>query len=644
MNSDNPFKYRIRLCFFLFALFFLSLFVRAFFLQVIPDAKIKKLKETQEAGTVSIPSPRGTIYDRNGRALAVSIEATSVYADPSVYSASTRQQANLAKLLGITDWALRQKVKNKDRRFVWLGRKLSKQTANKIQQLAIPGIYSISEWDRFYPDRESASQIIGLVGMEGNGLEGIEKFYDDFLYSVPTVLKMTKDAKGRSIEANTRLFQEGRRGVDVYLTIDSTIQYLLDRELITNAIQHKVKQAMGLVMNPKTGEILAMSSFPQANPNDIHGAEDVIALRNLNVLDVFEPGSILKVFIMAGALEDRIIKPNEVFDCRESSLKIGSRTFKNPVDKDWLTPKDILKYSNNVGIARIGLRMGRDRLLETLEKFGFGSKTGIDFPGEGPGIFQKDGKWHDMRMANISFGQGIAVTPVQLAKALSMIANGGFRVQPHLVRKIDLQSDGEISYEPHDEFTRPLFDRKTIETIQKWMQSVTEEDGTGFRGKIPGYRTAGKTGTAQIFDFQSKQYSHEELVASFFGFAPATQPKLVSLIVYRQPTGSGYGGEIAAPVFRKVMEQSLHYLDVPYDDGMDESKMEFVKAPKINYNDNSDQMPNLKGLPMRDAVEISRRISPSVEINGTGRVYKQYPEQGESLQNRKIQLYLRNDV
>lgn len=642
-KAENPYKYKIRICFIVFSIFFTTLFLRAFYLQVVPDSKLKRVRENQETGTVSLSSPRGTIYDRNGRALAVSIQLPSIYMDPSSLRIGRKDMEKIAGILRLPVSLIKQKASNKGKKFTWLKRKVDHSVAKKIADLNFDGIHTVNEWDRFYPDRESASQIIGVVGMDGEGLEGIEKYYEDFLYSTPSVTKMRKDAKGRIIGVDTQLFQQGKQGVDVYLTIDSTIQYLLERELITNAIKHHVKQAMGMVFDPNTGEILAMSSFPQANPNRLEGNQDMLSLRNLNVLDVFEPGSILKVFIMAGALENKIVDANDLFDCRKGSLKIGSKLIVNPVEKEWLDPKGILKFSNNVGMARIGMKMGKDKVISSLQKFGFGTKTGIDFPGEGPGMFEKNGKWHDMRLANISFGQGIAVTPIQLMEGLSIIANGGYRVQPYLVKKIDLGLKEEINFEKKTKFQQQLFSKKTIQTIHSWMEGVTEPDGTGFRGKIPGYRTAGKTGTAQIYVQATKEYSHDELVASFFGFAPVSDPKLGALIIYRQPSDSRYGGEIAAPVFQKVMEQSLHYIDAPRDEKSKDDMLQFAKSSDrpLHRTAEPGKMPNFIDLSIREAIEISKQNSLNIEINGSGIVYKQEPSEGESTENKKVKLYLK---
>jgi cell division protein FtsI (penicillin-binding protein 3) len=638
---ENPYKYRIRLCFIGFFFIFSCLFLRAFYLQVIPDDKVKRVKENQESGTFTLSAPRGTIYDRFGRALAVSVELPSVFVDPSIADFSKNELNKIADLLKTPVAVLKQKIKNKDKKFVWLKRKISPDTGDRIKKMSIRSIGVVNEWDRFYPDRESASQIIGVVGGDGEGLEGIEKYYDDFLYSTPTVLKTKKDAKGRTIDVDSQLTQQGRQGVDVYLTIDSTIQYLLEKEMIGAALKHDVKQAMGMIFDPNTGEILAASSFPQANPNKLEAGNDILSLRNLNVLDVFEPGSILKIFTLAGALEYNIIKTTDIIDCRKGSLKIGSKEIANDIDKDWLDPRGILKFSNNIGMARIGMKMGKDRVIETLEKFGFGAKTGIDFPGEGPGMFQKTGKWYDMRLANISYGQGIAVTPIQLVEGLSIIANGGKRVQPYLVDHVDLGLKQELSFKKESGFQRPLFSQKTLQTVRSWMEAVTEEGGTGFRAKIPGYRTAGKTGTAQIYESQTKEYSHEEFVASFFGFIPASNPKLAALIIYRQPKSAQHGGEIAAPVFRRVMEQVARYMDIPKDEN---DKTEVLPPAIVAGSDPTkyladEIMPDFSNMSIREAIALSDKFALQAEFDGTGQVYKQEPAKGEKIQGKKIKLY-----
>lgn len=643
---ENPYKYRIRICFITFFFFFSCLFLRAFYLQVIPDAKIKRVKDRQESGNLTLTSPRGTIYDRFGRALAVSIELPSVFVDPSIADLSKKDIEKISTILKIPATVIKKKITNKEKKFVWLKRKISTDAAEKIKQLSLRCIGVVNEWDRFYPDRESASQIIGIVGGEGEGMEGIEKYYDDFLYSTPTVMNIKKDAKGRIIDIDREVKKQGRQGVDVYLTIDSTIQYLLEREMIAAAIKNKVKQAMGMIFDPNTGEILAASSYPQANPNKLEAGDDILSLRNLNVLDVFEPGSIFKIFILAGALENKTIRTTDIFDCRDGSLQIGNKKIVNPVEKDWLDPRGILKFSNNVGMARIGMKMGKEKVIETLEKFGFGTKTGIDFPGEGPGIFQKEGKWRDMRLANIAYGQGIAVTPIQLAGALSMVANGGHRIQPYLVDHVDLGMKQNLSFKKESGFQNEVYSKKTLETVRSWMESVTEEDGTGHRAKIPGYRTAGKTGTAQIFDQQTKEYSHDELVASFFGFVPASNPKLAALIIYRQPRTSQHGGEISAPVFRNVMQKVLNYMDIPKDE-KDKNEVKEIGTvaennPEINLS--NQEMPDFSNMSIREAVDLAKKYELDVEFNGTGQIYKQEPAKGQKISNQKIKLFCKTDT
>ena len=639
---ENPFKYRIRICFFVFVCLFLLLFLRAFYLQVVPDSRLKKAKERQSSATLTITSPRGTIYDRNGRALAISVEASSVFIDPSLIRWTKKEIRQVSKLLDVSTRILKNKSANKSRRFVWIKRKIDSSTAKKVRELGIDGVYMVQEWDRLYPDRESASQTIGVVGRDGNGLEGIEKYYDDFLKSEPTTLQINKDAKGRVINVDRRFSHRGKEGADLFLTIDSTIQYILERELIANAIRHKVKQAMGIVIDPNTGEILAMTAFPQSNPNRLVTRKDILALRNLNIVDAFEPGSTLKVFVMAGALEQSLIKENEIFDCREGSLKIGKKVIANPVEKAWLVPRDILKFSNNVGIARIGLRMGKEKVVNSLEKFGFGSRTGIDFPSESSGMFEKSGNWHDMRLANVSFGQGIAATPVQLVRALSILANGGYLVQPHLVKKIGWGSEEEISLVRNSEFRKQIISGETVRIVQSWMEAVTQEDGTGFRGKVPGYRTAGKTGTAQIFDPETKSYSHDELVASFFGFAPLPNAELAALIIYRQPVDSRYGGEIAAPVFQKVMKQALQYRD-ELSDEQKFTPMQMVKPDRrINSKKvDASLVPNFINMTLREAIDFSEEHAIDLEIHGSGVVFKQDPKHGQDLGKKKVRLYLR---
>ncbi|MCB0326683.1 MAG: hypothetical protein KDD52_03605 [Bdellovibrionales bacterium] len=637
-KTQSQKKYRLSVIVSLFMIMFVCLSVRSIQLQVLSDPRVHDLQKRQEFRNVKFTSPRGMIFDRFGRALSVSIETPSIFLDPSMIQISSLQKRELSKILGISTKIIDSKIKNTDRKFAWLARKISPQKEKKIRELEIGGLHIISEWDRMYPDREILAQTLGFVGTDGDGLEGLERQYDQFLKTQALLVRSKRDAKGRSIFSGHQLQFEAEKALHLDLTIDSTIQYLLERELQKASTKHHVESGMGLVMNPYTGELLAMASYPSANPNRLSDFSPA-DWKNRPIQTSFEPGSIFKVFVMAGALEQNAVSPGDLFHCEEGSLRFGSKVIRNPIEKSWLDPKGILKYSNNVGMARIGLDLGQERLISIIESFGFTQATAIDFPGEQSGYLDTSHRWVPTKIANISFGQGIAVTLIQVARALSAIANGGYLVRPYVVSSARTSTGKEIFSHHPSLKKRKILSDSTLALMKKWMEAVTEKDGTGHHGKLEGYRTAGKTGTAQIYDQTLGEYSSTKVVSSFIGFAPVTKPELVTVITFYSPRDSEYGGTIAAPVFKKVMESSLSYLGVP-DDQEKESKMErmqlalsSLKEKQIEEDRQGERL-SFQGLSAREVIRVAK--AHDLEFTMTGRGYVRE----EVFDGKVWQLYL----
>ncbi|MCB0271984.1 MAG: penicillin-binding protein 2, partial [Bdellovibrionales bacterium] len=444
-NKSN--RYRLVITFLLFSFCYFTLLMRLFLFQVMQDEKLINLTEKQDTKTIRLTSPRGTIFDKNQRALAISIKTPSIYIDPIMLDVSSEQIKKLKNILGITSSEWKAKTKDKSKRFVWLARKINPEIRHLINEMNIKGVGIIEEWDRLYPDREYASQVLGFVNLDGKGMEGVEKQYEQSLFSHAVELKSQKDAKGRPIFVGDNIDFERRKGFDVYLTIDSTLQYFLEDELTKAAQKNNVVSGFAIMMNPHTGQVLAMTSYPRMNPNRIDKSS-AESRKNRNVLDTFEPGSTFKAFVMAQALEENIVKPDEILNCKEGTLWIAGRKIHNPVDKDWLTPEGIIKYSNNVCMAHIGMKLGQVGLRHVIDHFGFAQKTGIDFPYESAGIFDDTGTWRDMRIANLAFGQGISVTAIQMVRAMSVIANGGWLVQPYIVDSMVSGTGEQIDMSP----------------------------------------------------------------------------------------------------------------------------------------------------------------------------------------------------
>lgn len=560
-SLGNPYRNRLIFMAAVFCAFFMILTTRLFSFQVSSHERLIHLTQKQDSKTIRLASPRGTIFDAKERALAVSIRVPSVFVDPNILSIDAEKEKVLLKTLNLSKKEWNQKIKDKDKRFVWVKRKIDPSYTKDLEELDIRGIGILHEWRRMYPDRENGAQVLGFVNADGQGVEGLEKQYDDFLYSHIIEIQSKKDARGRAILYGQNIDLERRKGFDIHLTIDSTLQHFLEEELVHAAVETNVESAMGILMDPHTGQIKAMASYPRMNPNRIDKSNPM-GRKNRNVLDTYEPGSTFKAFVMLEALEQNLIKLDEVMDCREESLVIAGKRFRNPVkDKDWLTAKGVIKYSNNVCMAKIGLKMGKPGLSKMIQHLEFAKKTGIDFSSEASGIFSDTPVWRDSRIANLAFGQGISVTAIQMVQAMALIANGGFKVQPYMVEKMVTGTGEVISIAPQVGKKR-LYSQKTIEIMQEFLLSATQEDGTGKNASVEGYSVAGKTGTAQIFDFEKKAYSHKEVVSSFLGYAPAKSPQLIGYIVLVKPEKSEHGGTIAAPVFRNIMRKVLPYLKI----------------------------------------------------------------------------------
>jgi len=554
---------RLIAVFVVFASGFLVLMIKLVLFQVWEDEKVDRQTQLQALKQITLTSPRGTIYDSNMQPMAMSVRVPSIYVDPKILRSSKEKTKRILKALDISQKTWKQKTKNKKKRFVWLKRKINPDIEETIRDIGLYGIGILHEWDRLYPFREQASQVLGFVNVDGKGMEGLERSFDQVLSSKNIVLKTKKDAKGRPILMKSGYGNQVEQASDIVLTLDQSLQYFLEDALKSASKKYEVASAFGILMDPLNGEVKAMASYPEMNPNRLELSKPS-SWNNRNVLDVFEPGSTFKVFVMTQALEDQLIKPSDVMSCKDGSLTIGIKSIANPVEKSVLTPEGIIKYSNNVCMAKIGLKGGEKMMTRMIRNFGFGKKTGIEFPVEAKGLFDPSKEWGDMRLANIAFGQGLAVTGIQMASAMSLIANGGHRIKPHIVKWKQDPSGQKHSVYP-DLKRKKILKSQTIAEIKSYLQAAIETDGTGRNASVPGYHVAGKTGTAQIFDLKEKHYSHEKVVSSFIGFAPVETPKLVMYVVFNSPKEPQYGGALAAPVFKETMSRALPYLHVPRD-------------------------------------------------------------------------------
>jgi cell division protein FtsI (penicillin-binding protein 3) len=490
-------RVRIRMVGGVFGLLLAVTAARAFYLQVLEQERFAKLAEKQHMKTVSLTPDRGAIYDNHNSALAVSIEMDSCYAEPRSIDSQSAAAAKLAPLLGMSADALLKKFQT-NKNFVWLQRRLPPAQAARIKELDLDGIGFVKESKRFYPNAELAGHVIGFTGLDPEGLEGIERKFDTVLLGNTGFMVTERDALGRDIGSKGAVVKNSSKGQNITLTIDKNIQYIAEKELAKAIEANRAKGGIAIVMEPQSGKLLAMASYPGFNPNSFAGYAPPV-LRNKAIVDSFEPGSTFKIFLVAAALEERAITANDYFNCENGSYAIGGRTIHDTHKYGRLSVADVLKYSSNIGAAKIGTRLGPERLYSYLRSFGFGERTKIELPGEAAGYLRNKSQWYGVDLATISFGQGVSVTAMQLAAAVSAVANGGVRVQPYLVEKITDQ-DGSVVKEFVPQVKQRVISATTASTVARMMEGVAVEGGTGTNAAVDGYRVAGKTGTAQKAD------------------------------------------------------------------------------------------------------------------------------------------------
>ena len=550
-------KSRILFVIFIFALLWLSLFSRSAYLQLIPHKKLSQLQNKLFERTVFLKPRRGTIYDRKNKELAISIPSRSLFADPKQMEEPYYIAKKLAELFNKPRKIYLKTLLDKKRRFVWIKRYLTDQEIRTVKSWKLKGLYFLKENKRFYSNGKSLSQVLGFTGSEGQGLEGLEKQYDEVLKGEPQKIFIQRDAKGRPLFMDFSPFITKVRGYDVHLTIDSDLQFYLEKTLQKGIKKSQADSAMGLLLSAQNSEILAMVNIPNYNPNKAH-LSSADRRRNRAVTDIFEPGSTMKIFTLISAIK-KGISPTQLYPTHGGQLKINSHIIKEADSKKkfkaFLNMSEILSLSSNIGSSSIALNIGAKSLRNTLTEFGFGQKTGIDFPGEASGLLRKL-PWRDIETATISFGHGIAGTALQTANAYTAISNGGLIKQPLLVKKIKNPYTGEEKIFKAQSLRRVLTE-KQAQTLSLMLTNVTEKYGTGASAKVPGYFVAGKTGTAQKVDLESKRYKSDEYISSFIGFIPAHKPQFVIYLVIDGAKSSFYASELAAPLFAEVASYAV---------------------------------------------------------------------------------------
>jgi len=531
---------------------------KALLLQITQGSWLSRKASDQVEESFTAVGRRGTIFDRRGHAMALSIDVTSIAVRPALVKAPDAAAKDLARVLKRKPQEIHERLAG-NKPFVWIKRQATPKEAEAVRQLRIPGIEFVPESSRFYPNRALAAHVIGFTGLDGQGLEGVEFFYDHQLRGAGTSVKVLRDAHGNGFQADPAA-DEDASGKNIVLTLDQSIQFAAETSLADAVEKNKAKSGMAIVMAPRTGEILALALAPTFNPNAYDDVKKPL-WRNRAITDPFEPGSTLKVFSAAAALEFANLSPKTVFHCENGAYRIGKNTVHDVHRYGLLSLQDIIKYSSNIGAVKISEKVGPEKLYHTLRLFGFGQKTGIDSAAETTGLLMHHKHWKDIDTAAISFGHGISASAVQLITAFAAIANDGVLMRPRLVQAVTDQQ-GQILREFPAEEVRRVVSPQTAATLREILQTVVLPGGTGVNAALDGYSACGKTGTARKID-ENGNYANDRHVASFVGFAPAEKPQLAVLVVIDEPKAQIYGGAVAAPVFKKIAQTALSYLNVP---------------------------------------------------------------------------------
>ena len=639
VNSKKWLKLRLVSVLIFFLVLFIALFSRAFQLQVLSGEKLKNLAQRQHMATLQLQPERGMIYDRNGEKLAVSVLADSVCADPTRIADPVRASQQIAGILNLDKQVVMKKILE-PKSFCWLARRISPDQAANVDNAEIEGIFLVKEPKRFYPNGQLAAHLLGFVGADANGLEGLENKYDDILKGKPEKLAWARDAKGKKIFLRVGNNEAKKdESVNLVLTIDSRIQYLVETHLKEAVVSKGAKGGIAIVMDPKTGEILAMANEVGFNPNNINGLTPE-KWRNRAITDYFDPGSTFKPFLVAGALEEKTIRESEKFYCEDGNYAVANRVIHEANRKrhGQLSVRDILKYSSNIGAVKIAQKLGKEKFYQYIDSFGFGMKTGIDLPGESPGLVRPVKKWTKVDTATIAFGQGVSVTAIQMITAMSAIANGGVLMKPYILRSVTDKNNIPIK------MYNPTVVRKvvSVETAKRMTNMLTEvvgsADGTGKNANIVNVAVAGKTGTSQKFDFSRGVYSSEKVRTSFMGFFPADNPQVAILVILDEPQRDKWGGVAAAPVFKSIGEQILNCFktnirETPIFEQGKPNKVQLISAQETivaHSVDNNDEsaVPDFRGLTIRDAMKKAKAKSIELKVSGNGWAVRQYPPAG----------------
>jgi cell division protein FtsI (penicillin-binding protein 3) len=650
----------------------LGISARLVYLQVSSHETLVERAQQQQQSAVESSPQRGPVVDRQGRELARSIDTVSVFIAPDEFDKRDEVAigeidctvAQLGPALSLDRRELFNRVmetRKRGSKFMWAARRVDPEQALRLETMQLTGVHTKREPKRYYPHGSLASNVLGYVGLDGNGLAGIEQVYNDKIVGEPGKVFIERDSSGRGYESTE---VAGRPGQTIVLTIDQSIQYQAESALAAAVSQARAKAGTAIVLDPRTGEILALANAPTFDPNEV-GAATPEQRSNWALQNIYEPGSTFKVVAFAAALEKGLAKPNEVIDCQMGSITVAKRVIHDTHRYGALTLTEALAKSSNVAAIKLGLRVGDPAMFDYITRFGFGTRTGVELPGETAGIVHPLKRWQASSIGSVAIGQEVGVTPLQMAAAFGALANDGVRVAPHLVREI--KNDAGVTVFRSNPEQRRVIAQQTAITLRGMLESVTL-NGTAKKAQLDGYTAAGKTGTAQKIDPKTKTYSATKHIASFVGFAPVNNPAVVIIVVIDEPSGAYHGGDVAAPVFQQIAEKILPELGVMPDTDFKEPnelvarnvelptqniklRAEEVRAeesraatlPRVATRDsrgevvyavattNAIVMPDLRGQSVRDVARACAQLGMQVEAHGEGLVIRQSPAPGAEL-------------
>ncbi|HEX8136210.1 MAG TPA: penicillin-binding protein [Pyrinomonadaceae bacterium] len=653
----------------------LAIAVRLVYLQTVEHDWLRERARMQQQDAVETSPVRGLVLDRQGRELARSVDTESFFAVPYELGDISKTSAQLAPLVGVEAEKLAARLseaKEANRKFAWVVRKLDQEQAAPITALKLAGIYSVKEPKRRYPNGALAAHVLGFVGLDEVGLGGVEQTFDERVRGQAGKVFIETDAHRRAYSS----FEAGARpGQTVVLTIDQVIQYRTEQALAGAVERARAKSGTAIVLDPHTGEILALANAPTFDPNDARSAPAEARL-NQALQNIYEPGSTFKIVAYSAAIEKGLVKPDDHIDCQMGAITVAGRVVHDHHAFGSLTIAEALAKSSNVAAIKLGLRVGDEAMAEMMKRFGFGSRTGVELPGETAGLVRAVARWQPSSMGSIAIGQEVGVTPLQMAAAFGALANDGERITPHLVREIR-DAEGAVVYQANPE-RHGVVSAETARVLRGMLEGVTL-NGTAKRAQLNGYTAAGKTGTAQKIDPATKAYSKTKYIGSFVGFAPVENPAVVIIVVIDEPLGAYHGGDVAAPVFREIAEQVLPALSIAPDTDFKaapgqqdliaqtpraaealaavreelqrEDEARRATLPQVSSVDGGRGgsevvyaaatrravlMPDLRGRSVRDAARVCAQLGLQLEARGEGQAVQQSPAAGVEVSSGQI--------